>query len=61
MPANDNEGGRSIHFDKAKRNRLRAAYEAAKGLGKDQFTFEGHEYLVSYARYLLEYLDTKLG
>lgn len=28
--------------------------------GKDSFTFDGHELLVSYAKYLIEYAQTKL-
>lgn len=52
---------RQVSFDIPTRERLRQAYEAAKAAGTDVFTFEGNEYLVSYARYLLEYLDTRLG
>jgi hypothetical protein len=50
---------REIAFTPAKRDQLRKAYDAAKAAGQDQFDFEGIELLVSYARYLLEYLDTQ--
>lgn len=48
-------------FDHARRDRLRKEYEAAVAAGKDRFTFDGHELLVTYAKYLLEYLDMRLG
>lgn len=50
-----------VDFDIPKRERLRTAYEQAIAAKQDQFQFEGNEYLVAYARYLLEYLDQQLG
>lgn len=52
---------REIVFTPAKRDQLRKAYEAAKSKGQDQFDFEGTELLVSYARCLLEYLDSQFA
>jgi hypothetical protein len=46
-----------INFDRAGADRLRQAYEQAKADGKDEFDFEGHKLLRSYARYLLEHLE----
>jgi len=50
----------SITWDRKKLERLRRAYDLAK-MGHDTddhvFVFDGHEFLVSYAKYLLEYLD----
>ena len=42
--------------------RLKKAYnKALKEQGRDGvFTFEGHELVVAYAGYLIEYLETQL-
>lgn len=50
-----------IKFDRKKRDELRKLYDEAVKAHKDKFTFEGHEILVAYAKYLLEYLDSVLG
>jgi len=50
----------SVSFDKAKMDQLQVAYDKAVAAGDDQFVFEGHELLTQYAKYLLEYLETKL-
>lgn len=48
-----------IEFNPAKLKRLKAAYEkAAPGA---VFEFDGHEYLKEYAKYLIEYLEGRLG
>lgn len=47
----------TINFDRAKLERFRNAYTNAKARNDDQFTFEGHEFFVPYARYLIEYLE----
>jgi len=49
-----------ISFDNNKYTKLRKAYKTALNDGKKSFVFEGHEVLVSYAKYLLEYLETQL-
>lgn len=46
-------------FDRATLERLRAAYHAARG--QDQFEFDGHVLLTSYAKYLIEYLEGKFN
>lgn len=48
-----------IEFDKEKLKRLKHVYEKAIELQQDSFWFEGNEYLTSYAKYLIEYLETK--
>jgi hypothetical protein len=48
-----------IRFDAAKAKRLGAAYKAALASGAEQFSFEGADFLTSYAKYVLEYLSTK--
>jgi hypothetical protein len=37
--------------------RLKAVYKEAVEKGQDQYTLDGNEYLVAYAKYLIEYLD----
>lgn len=48
-------------FDRPKREELRATYNAALELKSEKFTFEGTELYTPYAKYLLEWLDMKLG
>lgn len=36
--------------------KFRAAYNSAKKANEESFVFEGHEFLVAYAKYLLQYL-----
>lgn len=38
--------------------RFKKAFKQAQVNQKEQFTFDGNEYLVSYAKYLIEYLDS---
>lgn len=51
----------SIIFDRDKREELRKAYDAARAQGKDEFMFEGKLFLTDYAKYVLEFLATRLG
>lgn len=37
---------------------LKRLYKKAISDGKDQFVFKGFDVLVSYAKYLIEYLDS---
>lgn len=37
---------------------LKKAYEQAKKDNKEQFTYKGNEILVSYAKYLVEYMES---
>ncbi len=46
----------SINFTREKVQQLQAAYDKCVAEGKEQFTFEGHEILTAYAKYLLMYL-----
>lgn len=36
---------------------LRRAYNRAVKQGKEQFTYKDHDFVTSYAKYLLEYLS----
>ncbi|MDP2371906.1 hypothetical protein [Rhodoferax sp.] len=48
----------NISFTLGKARALRRAYTHAVETKQEQFTFEGNEYVTSYAKYLLEYLAT---
>lgn len=48
-----------INFTRETAKEFRAAYRQAVAENQDQFTFQGHEVLVSYAKYLCEYLITQ--
>lgn len=50
----------AINFDRPTLEALKQEYDKAVKEGKETFTFQGQELLVSYARYLIEYLQTKL-
>ena len=41
--------------------KLKRQYRHAVEVGQDQFVFEGHDILVAYAKYLIEYLDGRFG
>lgn len=49
-----------ITWTKPMRERLRKAHKKAVNEYKSQFEFEGNQYLTTYAKYLLEYLDMKM-
>lgn len=51
----------TVTFDRAKLRRLKNAYRAAMTRGEQQFTFEDHELLVTYAKYLIEHLERELA
>jgi len=50
-----------IEWTREKMLRFEAAYREALNARAHTFVFEGHTFLVTYARYLLEYLKTMLG
>lgn len=37
------------------------AYDRARREGHEEFSFDGQQYLVSYAKYLIEYLESRLS
>lgn len=49
------------NFDVPKREAFRAAYDKAVKAKAQTFNFDDNVYLVDYAKYLLQYLDVKLG
>lgn len=50
----------TIKFDRPMLERLRLKHAQAKRAKETVFVFEEREYLVSYAGYLIEYLDSQL-
>lgn len=51
----------NVTFTYPKAIRLKRAYQQALEHNRPQFTFEGHDYLCDYVRYLLEYLEAEFG
>jgi hypothetical protein len=49
-----------IDFDRAKLVSLKRAYHRAKLEEKETFVFEGKDFLVDFAKYLIEYLEKQL-
>ena len=49
----------TINFTYDKYERFEKAYNKALEDNKTDFFFEGHQFLTSYAKYLLEYLNNK--
>lgn len=50
-----------VQWDKAKLAKFKAAYERAKlNPLTDVFQFEGHDFVLGYAKYLIEYLESHL-
>lgn len=52
---------KTITWTKEKLDKFRAAWTAADKAEVESFEFEGNEVLVTYGRYLIEYLDYVLG
>lgn len=48
-----------LNIDKVDYHVLKNLYQQALENGEDQFRFKGNSILVSYARYLIQYLDTQ--
>jgi hypothetical protein len=51
----------TINFTKESFERFKQDYAYAKAEGFDAFTFEGHEVLVNYAKYMIAYIEMRLG
>lgn len=50
-----------INFDRPKLERFKAARDAAIQTDKQVFMFEDREVLVTYAKYMIEYLEQRLA
>ena len=51
----------TVQFDRPTLARLKRAYNKACEAKLDSFVFEGHELLVAYAKYLIEYLEDRFN
>ena len=50
---------KTINFTKEKLNKFKREHSKAREKGKEVFIFDGNEYLLNYATYLIEYLEDK--
>jgi hypothetical protein len=50
-----------IEWTPTKAQRLRGAIAVARKNGQDTFMFDGHEFVVRYAEYLLEYINMQFA
>jgi hypothetical protein len=53
--------GKQVSWTLPKLKKFKAAWKAADDAEQESFTFDENEYLVTYARYLIEYLDNVFG
>jgi hypothetical protein len=49
-----------ILWDMPKYRRFKVAYNSAVAANQEHFNFDGHEFVTSYAKYLLEFLRETL-
>lgn len=49
----------TISFNQKSFKNFKSEYNSAVKNGVEIFTFEGHEFLTSYAKYMIEYLKSK--
>lgn len=54
-------GEHVIEFTPEKIKQLKQAIKKAEAVPVDTFQFEGNEVLVSYAKYLVEFLENRVG
>lgn len=54
---NKTENQGTITWTRASLARLKKAHAKAVKAGKTEFTFDGHEFVVGYTKYLIQYLD----
>ena len=55
------DGYTYVAWTSDKLKELRKAYKQAKDADVESFVFEGHELLMGYAKYLIEYLEMEFG
>lgn len=64
MSENGHKATSTVNFDRPKLERLKKALADAKAGGAkrhDVFTFEGEQYVVAYAGYVIEHVDKTLS
>jgi hypothetical protein len=47
----------TVNFDYAMLQRFKRAFKKATKESKEVFIFEGNEFVIGYAKYLIEYLE----
>jgi basic membrane lipoprotein Med (substrate-binding protein (PBP1-ABC) superfamily) len=52
---------KKVSFTPEKLKKFRTAYKNAVDSKKDVFVFEGNGFVTEYAKYMIQYLDTKFG
>lgn len=50
-----------VEFDRQKLDRLKQRYNEAVKNGEELFVFEGGEYVIGYAKHVIEYLEQRLS
>jgi hypothetical protein len=58
---NPNQQNPSITFTPMLLERLKRDYALAVAAQRDTFMFDGHALLTEYAKYLIEYLESRFG
>ena len=53
--------GSMVQFDAPRLKALKVDYDKSVASGQHEFTHDGNQYLVAYAKYLIEYLEIRLG
>ena len=56
-----NDTGKQVSWTPESLEKFKVAWNDADDAEKESFTFDGNEYLVSYGRYLIEYLEYVFG
>jgi hypothetical protein len=51
----------TLTFDHPTYLKLKSEYSKAKSSNVEIFVFQGHELVTDYAKYLLEYLESKMN
>jgi hypothetical protein len=59
MVAQNKPSGKVIKWTRPMLARFKVAYQHAAGAGKTQFEFDGNLFVVGYAKYLIEFLETQ--
>lgn len=52
--------GTMVDFGPSETEEFRSRYKNAKDRGVEVFTYKGNQYVLDYAKYLLEYLDANI-
>ncbi len=55
----ENDNTATISFTPEMLRRLKAEHQRAKDAGETSFVFDGNDFLVSYAGYVIQFLDNQ--